>query len=67
MRRFGWEVCLVAEVAMAAALALAPGCASKPAPPPAAPGGSADEAHWPADDQSLCNRFVHWKTTPPSR
>jgi hypothetical protein len=20
-----------------------------------------DEAHWPSDDQSLCNRFVHWR------
>jgi hypothetical protein len=39
------------------------GCGgSAAAPATAAPGGSVDEAHWPADDQSLCNRFVHWRT-----
>jgi hypothetical protein len=31
---------------------------------PSAPGGSVDEAHWPADDQSMCNRFVHWRDHP---
>jgi hypothetical protein len=36
-------------------------------PPPvttAAPGGSHDPSHWPADDRSLCDGFVHWKSNP---
>jgi hypothetical protein len=37
-------------------------------PPPAtakmAPGGSNDPSHWPADDRSLCDGFVHWKNNP---
>jgi hypothetical protein len=41
--------------------AAAAGCASQPPPLPPAPGGSADEARWPADDQSMCNRFSHWR------
>jgi hypothetical protein len=40
------------------------GCGGGTAVAPAAPGGSADESRWPADDQSLCNRFVHWKNNP---
>jgi hypothetical protein len=35
-------------------------------PPPkaakAAPGGSRDPNQWPADDHSLCDTFVHWKS-----
>jgi hypothetical protein len=39
------------------------GCGGSAGPPAtSAPGGSVDEAHWPADDQSLCNRFVHWRS-----
>ena len=45
-----------------ASLALACG-GNKPAAA-TAPGGSTDEARWPADDQSLCNRFVHWRNNP---
>jgi hypothetical protein len=26
-----------------------------------APGGTADQSHWPADDRSLCEGAVHWK------
>jgi hypothetical protein len=37
------------------------GCGGSSAPQAAAPGGSADEAKWPADDQSMCDRFVHWR------
>ncbi len=36
-------------------------------PPPAAksaPGGSNDPSHWPADDRSLCDGMVHWKSNP---
>ncbi|HXX68878.1 MAG TPA: hypothetical protein VEK07_16950, partial [Polyangiaceae bacterium] len=40
------------------------GCGGGPKPASTAPGGSTDEARWPADDQSLCNRFVHWKGNP---
>jgi len=32
-------------------------------PTPAAPGGSKDPGHWPSDDGSLCERFVHWKNS----
>src|SRR5579864_2475832 len=48
--------------AIVVGLVLALGACGGNAPPPAAaPGGSADEAKWPADDQSMCDRFVHWK------
>jgi hypothetical protein len=30
----------------------------------AAPGGSNDPSRWPADDQSMCERFVHWRNSP---
>ena len=30
----------------------------------AAPGGSTDPSHWPADDRSLCEGFVHWRSNP---
>jgi hypothetical protein len=30
----------------------------------AAPGGSNDPSKWPADDQSMCERFVHWRNSP---
>ena len=38
-------------------------CGGTPAPKTAttAPGGSHDPSHWPADDRSLCDTFVHWK------
>jgi hypothetical protein len=29
-----------------------------------APGGSHDPRNWPADDRSLCDAFVHWKSSP---
>jgi hypothetical protein len=53
----------LAAAALAWALGVA-GCGGAPAATPAAPGGSVDEAKWPADDQSLCNRFVHWRHNP---
>ena len=38
------------------------GCGGSPPPPSAAaPGGSHDPSHWPKDDRSLCEGFVHWK------
>jgi hypothetical protein len=37
-------------------------CGGAP-PTPAAPGGSKDPGHWPSDDGSLCERFVHWKNS----
>lgn len=30
----------------------------------AAPGGSTDQSHWPADDRSLCEGFIHWRNNP---
>ena len=46
----------------AACVASAVGCGSPP-PSISAPGGSKDASHWPSDDQSLCNRFIHWRST----
>jgi hypothetical protein len=44
---------------------LAVACGGPPPPSAAvAPGGSADQRHWPADDRSLCDGFVHWKSNP---
>jgi len=41
-------------------------CGGPPPPTTAklAPGGSHDPSHWPADDRSLCDGFVHWKSNP---
>ena len=37
------------------------GCRGAATRPQVAPGGSVDVSKWPADDQSLCDRFVHWR------
>jgi hypothetical protein len=29
-----------------------------------APGGATDQSAWPKNDGSLCDRFVHWSTSP---
>jgi hypothetical protein len=49
-----------------ATLAVGAGCGGAPPPKAAktAPGGSHDPSHWPADDRSMCDTFVHWKTSP---
>jgi hypothetical protein len=41
-------------------------CGGTPPPKAAksAPGGSHDPSHWPADDRSMCDSFVHWKSSP---
>jgi hypothetical protein len=40
-------------------------CGGAPAPSGrTAPGGSNDPSHWPRDDRSLCDGFVHWKSNP---
>jgi hypothetical protein len=51
---------------MAAGAAAIVACGGTPPPKAAktAPGGSHDPSHWPADDQSLCQIFVHWKSDP---
>jgi hypothetical protein len=41
--------------------AILSGCGSETKPVTTAPGGTTDEAQWPKDDQSLCDRFVHWR------
>ncbi|HEY1697526.1 MAG TPA: hypothetical protein VGG39_35430 [Polyangiaceae bacterium] len=43
---------------------LALACGSSLPPQTAAPGGTTDQRHWPADDRSLCDGFVHWKSNP---
>lgn len=40
---------------------LACGGGAHPKASTTAPGGSQDQNRWPADDGSLCDRFVHWK------
>jgi hypothetical protein len=41
------------------------GCESEHvAPATTAPGGSSEQAHWPADDRSLCEALIHWKSNP---
>jgi hypothetical protein len=47
-------------------LAVLAGCGGPPSPAAAqaAPGGSNDPSHWPADDRSLCDGVVHWKSNP---
>jgi hypothetical protein len=39
-------------------------CGGGPKASSNAPGGSSDPRHWPADDRSLCEMFVHWKSSP---
>ena len=46
------------------ALAAAAACGGSPKgvkSAKAAPGGSTDQSHWPADDKSLCEGVVHWR------
>lgn len=55
------------RIGLLALAVLAVACGGK-TPPPAssriAPGGSNDPSHWPSDDRSMCDRFVHWKNSP---
>jgi hypothetical protein len=39
-------------------------CGGPQGPSTTAAGGSTDPRHWPADDRSLCDGFVHWKSSP---
>jgi hypothetical protein len=39
-------------------------CESEHVAATTAPGGSREQAHWPADDHSLCEGLVHWKNNP---
>ncbi len=47
-----------------ALLAAASGGPPKSKAASAAPGGSTDQSHWPADDRSLCEGAVHWRNNP---
>ncbi len=49
-----------------AVLAAAAACGGNPKPKTAtaAPGGSQDPSHWPADDRSLCEQAIHWRNNP---
>lgn len=62
MGRIAWVVAAGTLGALTALLA----CGSTPPPVAAstAPGGSHDENKWPADDHSMCDEFVHWKSNP---
>ncbi len=67
--RLGWtRAGRLGGIIVLALVALA-GCGGSAAPASspkaaAAPGGSHDPSHWPADDRSLCEGFVHWKNNP---
>jgi hypothetical protein len=54
----------VAVGVLAACGALVACGAEGPAGGATAPGGTTDQRHWPADDRSLCDGFVHWKSNP---
>jgi hypothetical protein len=60
MNRFRTIACLAAVVATTASFA----CGGSSPRAKAAPGGSSDPSKWPLDDQSMCERFVHWRNTP---
>lgn len=51
---------------LCAGLLVAAACGGGPprANTAAAPGGSTDQSHWPADDRSLCEGAVHWRNNP---
>ena len=49
--------------AASAAVAVFAACGGSKPEASAAPGGSQDERKWPADDKSLCDTFVHWRTS----
>jgi hypothetical protein len=49
---------------LAALALLATGCGAAAQSDKTAPGGSIDQRLWPQDDQSLCERFVHWRRNP---
>jgi hypothetical protein len=56
---------LLAAALVLGTLVAQTGCSGPPPPvTKAAPGGSNDPSHWPADDRSLCDGFVHWKNNP---
>jgi hypothetical protein len=58
--RITWLIPAAAISGLAAFLA----CGGGAAPKSTAPGGSRDARRWPADDRSMCQTFVHWKSNP---
>lgn len=54
----------LAAVAAGAGIGALVACGGTPPPKTAkaAPGGSRDPNQWPADDHSMCDTFVHWKS-----
>jgi len=54
----------VAPIAVLALLLVRCGGPPPPTTAKLAPGGSNDPSHWPADDRSLCDGMVHWKSNP---
>ena len=51
-------------VLLSAAIVSLVSCGGSHASATIAPGGSPEAKQWPADDRSLCQGFVHWKTNP---
>ena len=49
---------------IASGLAMIVACGGGTPAKTSAPGGSRDARRWPADDRSLCQAFVHWKSNP---
>jgi hypothetical protein len=54
----------VRRIALVALGLVACGGSPKPTGASTAPGGSHDQSKWPSDDRSLCDGFVHWKSSP---
>jgi hypothetical protein len=54
----------VMPMGVAASLLAFVACGGGAPPRATAPGGSRDARMWPADDRSLCQTFVHWKSNP---
>jgi hypothetical protein len=61
-----WAVAISSLAVGACAAGALVACGGTPAPKTAkaAPGGSKDANNWPADDHSMCETFVHWKSNP---
>jgi hypothetical protein len=61
-RRTAWALAAATIAGVAAIVACGGGAPQAAVAPPTA--GSRDAAKWPADDRSLCQKFVRWRNNP---
>jgi hypothetical protein len=64
MRRIAWVAAALSVAAVTALIACGGGSNPSPVAANTAPGGSHDQSKWPADDRSMCEGLVHWKSNP---